>query len=123
MPVQPCVQAADGQLLYGEVSSDPLGNLATTLSSLYASHVAEKTDWGEAEEVVKQEFKADLSTVTAALKEMVSAVHDGLDLSPVPPAVNLAEAVRATQPKSKSKKAVIDADTVDQLQSEYRRPP
>lgn len=111
----------DGALLYGELSADALGSLATTLSALYAPFLADKKagEWGRVDARARAQFVDDVAGVARALEESAGALSDsGLELARPPEALHLDEAVRAAQPKYKGRRAALDADTVDQLQSE-----
>jgi hypothetical protein len=117
-------QTTDGALVTGEVGADLLATLATTLTGLYAGHVAERTDWGKAEPEVRDAFRAEFASLATSLRETLDASRGVLELAPPPGGLNLADALRATQARAAkgaaaSKKAVADAETVDALQSEW----
>ena len=116
---RPCTpQVNDGALLFGEVGADVLGSLAASLGDVFQRHVAERTEWGKADASTQDELKSELARVAKSLSDTMTACHEGLVLSQPPPNLNLEDALHATVPRGKSKKATIDIAVVSQLQGE-----
>lgn len=114
-------QASDGSVMYGEVAADPLESLSSTLGALFQAHAAERTDWGRVDAPARAQLTENLDAMAAALSDAAAAGAEALPLAPLPPGVDLGEAVRATQPRAKPRKSVVDADAADALQREWAR--
>jgi hypothetical protein len=112
----------DGAIITGELAGDALALLEAQLTEVYAKHVAERPDWGKASAETRDDFRAELARVTAELAETRRGFGGGLELAVPDAGLDLEEALKATVPRGKSKKANFEADTVVALQCEYTTP-
>eukprot|EP00930_Biecheleria_cincta_P100463 TRINITY_DN920_c0_g1_i2.p1 TRINITY_DN920_c0_g1~~TRINITY_DN920_c0_g1_i2.p1 ORF type:complete len:4610 (-),score=1017.36 TRINITY_DN920_c0_g1_i2:106-13935(-) len=75
--------ASDHELLFGEVTPNPLDSLSTTLASVFrpmASHTQNGTNWGQCEEEQKTDFLGNFEKFTMELSEAIKALNGGIVL-------------------------------------------